>query len=118
MSAGTEVERTFVFESDAPNKIKAAGGRCLGEKKIKDTYFDTTDFSLIRNNFWLRQRNGRWELKYAPLEKAARAKKNKKPQPTSVYREVEDKTEIEALVGKQLLRDCKKKQTLEKMVNA
>jgi len=37
----------------------------VGEKTIHDIYYDTADLSLTKQDAWLRNRNGAWELKLA-----------------------------------------------------
>lgn len=111
MSAGTEVERTFVCGTDTLPKIEAAGGRSLGAKTISDTYFDSSDFALIRSNFWLRQRNCQWELKY-PLDGMYEGRS------TSVYHEVQNESEIETLVKDRLPESSEVNLSLGEMVSS
>ncbi|KAK3515432.1 hypothetical protein QTP70_019926 [Hemibagrus guttatus] len=58
-----EVERKFVCDSHILEKLKDIGAVCLGHYEFKDQYLDTADFTLTLKNFWLRKREGSWELK-------------------------------------------------------
>lgn len=35
----------------------------LGEENFTDVYYDTKDYALTKNDFWLRSREGNWQLK-------------------------------------------------------
>ncbi|GAA6066667.1 thiamine-triphosphatase isoform X1 [Tachysurus ichikawai] len=58
-----EVERKFVCDSHILEKLKDIRAVCLGQYEFKDQYFDTEDFTLTLKDFWLRKREGSWELK-------------------------------------------------------
>lgn len=57
-----EVEKKFIL-SGADIERLTRGAEFLGEKEMKDAYYDTKDFSLTRGDKWLRFRGARWELK-------------------------------------------------------
>lgn len=57
-----EVEKKFRLTPEQEHRL-LEGATLLGNKTNEDVYFDTTDFSLTRQDHWLRTRSGRWELK-------------------------------------------------------
>lgn len=63
-----EVERKFLVPPNYEELLTRAGfGPLKGgldTEILKDTYFDTGDYNLMKEDFWLRLRNGDWELKY------------------------------------------------------
>ena len=56
----------------------------LGERVLEDIYFDFEDLKLVQNDIWLRQRNGKYELKI-PMSDHIKS---------DVYEEIEDETQI------------------------
>lgn len=57
-----EVEKNFdLKEGDKARLIK--GAAFLEKKNIVDIYYDTKDYFLTGKDFWLRARNGKFELK-------------------------------------------------------
>lgn len=61
-----EIERQFRIESGArENLLRHA--EFLGERLLKDTYYDTPDFAYARQDLWLRKRNDMFGLK-APTQ--------------------------------------------------
>ncbi|XP_028821664.1 thiamine-triphosphatase [Denticeps clupeoides] len=58
-----EVERKFVCDPEIQKTLKDVGAVCAGQRQFEDQYFDTADFSLTLRDFWLRRRDGCWELK-------------------------------------------------------
>ena len=61
-----EVERKFMFTEESEQKLNAMGGRMIKAQSFHDVYFDTNDFKLALSDFWLRQRDGQWQLKCPP----------------------------------------------------
>jgi predicted adenylyl cyclase CyaB len=57
-----EVEKKFILSDDDIGRL-TNGAEFLGEKKMKDVYYDTKDFLLTCADKWLRLRGARWELK-------------------------------------------------------
>lgn len=57
-----EVEKKYRLTPEQERRL-LEGSRFLGSKKNEDVYFDMADFSLTRQDHWLRTRSGRWELK-------------------------------------------------------
>jgi len=58
-----EIEKKYeLLDSDL--EIIRQNFNFVSKKQIEDIYRDTEDFYLCKNNIWLRQRNGKWELKY------------------------------------------------------
>ncbi|XP_012880876.1 PREDICTED: thiamine-triphosphatase isoform X2 [Dipodomys ordii] len=59
-----EVERKFVPGPDTEKRLQELGGTLVHRFTFRDTYYDTTELSLMRSDHWLRQREGSgWELK-------------------------------------------------------
>ncbi|XP_051542947.1 thiamine-triphosphatase [Myxocyprinus asiaticus] len=58
-----EVERKFVCDAEIMGKLKDIGAKCIGQHQFQDQYFDSPDFILTLKDFWLRCREGLWELK-------------------------------------------------------
>jgi len=63
-----EVEKNFdLVPGDKERLIKKA--EFIEEKTITDTYYDSADYKLTCRDYWLRKRDGKFELK-VPLNKA------------------------------------------------
>ncbi len=61
-----EVEKKFIInEANLPKLLD--GADFLNQKKFTDTYWDTPNYSLTTTDFWLRSRDGRFELKVPML---------------------------------------------------
>lgn len=59
-----EVERKFVPGTDTEERLQELGGTLEHRVTFRDTYYDTSELSLMRSDHWLRQREGSgWELK-------------------------------------------------------
>uniref|UniRef100_A0A671QLY2 Thiamine-triphosphatase n=1 Tax=Sinocyclocheilus anshuiensis TaxID=1608454 RepID=A0A671QLY2_9TELE len=58
-----EVERKFVCDAEIMWKLQDIGAKCIGQRQFRDQYFDSPDFILTLKDFWLRCREGLWELK-------------------------------------------------------
>ncbi|XP_004755345.1 thiamine-triphosphatase [Mustela nigripes] len=60
-----EVERKFVPGPDTEKRLQELGGTLEHQVTFWDSYYDTPELSLMRADYWLRQREGSgWELKY------------------------------------------------------
>ena len=61
-----EIERKFIVPDNFHEKIIAQGYQMqkVYDEVLVDKYYDTHEHVLINNDYWLRQRNGDWELKY------------------------------------------------------
>lgn len=81
-----EVEKNFDLRPGDKEKLIEAA-KFLGKKTFTDIYYDTEDFQLTTKDFWLRQRDGNWELKM-PLNGTAANRD------TDQYRELESEKEI------------------------
>jgi len=57
-----EVEKKFLL-TITQEHLLLEGATFLKEKTNEDVYFDTEDFALTRQDHWLRNRSGRYELK-------------------------------------------------------
>ncbi|MBI2642243.1 MAG: CYTH domain-containing protein [Candidatus Wildermuthbacteria bacterium] len=83
-----EIEKKFTLQAgDRERLLKDA--EFVKRQEIHDTYYDTKDYSLAKKDWWLRFRNGNFELKVSfriPSEKEKYA-------PTQ-YREFETDEEI------------------------
>ncbi|TSK98368.1 Thiamine-triphosphatase [Bagarius yarrelli] len=95
-----EVERKFVCDPHIVERLKDIGAVYLGQYGFKDRYFDSADFTLTLKDFWLRKREGSWELKLTTsnLNAEARARHG-----CTKYREITDvpqiKAELTAIMG-------------------
>ncbi|XP_017308786.1 thiamine-triphosphatase [Ictalurus punctatus] len=89
-----EVERKFVCDSQVLEKLKDIGAVCLGQNEFKDQYFDSADFTLTLKDFWLRKREGSWELK-RPAASHLNAEKRAQDVCTK-YREITEVLQIRA----------------------
>lgn len=95
-----EVEKKFQLTPEQETKLLERAV-LLGNKTNEDVYFDTTDFSLTRQDHWLRTRSGRWELKRRVHELGHKLG-------GTAYDEIEDEPDIRAflqLPGKGTLAD-------------
>ncbi|MFH0890436.1 MAG: CYTH domain-containing protein [Candidatus Liptonbacteria bacterium] len=82
-----EVEKNYNLKPGDKERL-TADAEFLYAKAIRDIYYDSPDWKLTRRDHWLRERNGRFELK-VPL--------NNKPiseRETDQYRELETDAEI------------------------
>jgi adenylate cyclase class IV len=59
---GIEVEKDVVITDDTLQKIESIADS-KKEATIIDTYYDSTDYSLTTKDWWLRNRDNRFELK-------------------------------------------------------
>ena len=66
-----EVEKKFKIPADFTRVLREQGWKYLKEIQLKDTYFDTEGYELVRNDHWLRQRGTKWQLKCPTIEKAS-----------------------------------------------
>ncbi|NTV41597.1 MAG: CYTH domain-containing protein, partial [Candidatus Moranbacteria bacterium] len=63
-----EVEKKFKLNEDELERL-LEGAQFLGEKTFGDVYYDTLDFTLSKNNIWLRKRDGQFQLKLPVSQK-------------------------------------------------
>ena len=64
-----EVEQKFIL-SDKDLERLTAGADFLSEKTFTDIYYDTAQYTLTKNDIWLRARAGKYELKIPMREMA------------------------------------------------
>lgn len=83
-----EIEKDVIPSPEAIDRL-AREAEFLGEKTLRDIYFDTPDYRLGKKDYWLRSRNGKFELKF--IEPGAIS--------SSAYREVEDDEGIKQALG-------------------
>jgi predicted adenylyl cyclase CyaB len=57
-----EVEKKFILNQEQ-KALLLNGAEFVREQNFTDTYFDTADFALAKNDMWLRSRDGVWQLK-------------------------------------------------------
>lgn len=93
-----EVEFKFIPPADIINKLEALGAKQLKSNHMFDVYLDTTDFQLIKKDFWLRYRNGKVELKI-PMDDHQHSSK------TTVYKELNCVQKITDTLGQQIPQD-------------
>ncbi len=63
-----EVEKKFKL-NDEEEKRLLKGAEFVSEKTFTDVYYDTADFTLSKNNIWLRERDGEFQLKLPVFQK-------------------------------------------------
>lgn len=81
-----EIEKKFILtKKQEKNLIKDAD--FLGEKKFTDIYYDNSNFSITTKDIWLRERDGKFELKL-PINISI------KERTSDQYRELEDECDI------------------------
>lgn len=110
-----EVERKFIC-TDETLKVLEKTGVCVGQREFHDQYFDTADFDLTLQDFWLRNRKGCWELKCpVTLSEAAQANRgqSKAEALCTRYREITDLAKIQQRV-REVLRDSGSPQPAKK----
>ncbi|XP_002741489.1 thiamine-triphosphatase-like isoform X2 [Saccoglossus kowalevskii] len=61
-----ELERKFSINENSERKLQEVGASCLREKSFEDSYYDSVDYQLTLSDYWLRKREGNWELKSPP----------------------------------------------------
>ncbi|MBI2475994.1 MAG: CYTH domain-containing protein [Candidatus Taylorbacteria bacterium] len=82
-----EVEKNFDLRpGDKERLIRNA--EFVGRKSFTDVYYDTPNFSLTRRDYWLRTRNGKFELKVPLNQEGINSRK------TDQYKELETDEEI------------------------
>ena len=59
-----EVEQKFIITSETRHRLSALGAHRATTRNVLDVYYDTPQNMLMRDDHWLRKRNGNWELKY------------------------------------------------------
>lgn len=59
-----EIEKKFLLTPNFKDTLLQEGAILVSEKEFSDFYYDLPDHKLSLQNFWLRRRNGFWELKY------------------------------------------------------
>lgn len=85
-----EVEKKFLL-TDGESEALTQGAEFLDEEVFTDTYYDTADYALTGKDKWLRERDGRWELKL-PLNADGRRLADQ-------YDEIEDEAGIRNALG-------------------
>ena len=81
-----EVEKKFILTPEQ-KKALTDGAEFLGEKIINDKYYDDENYSLTKKDIWLRNRNGKFEVKL-PLNVSIEKRISDQ------YKEIEDEKEI------------------------
>ena len=85
-----EVEKKFILDKESEKRL-LDGAEFLVEKVFTDIYYDTENFDLTKDDKWLRQRAGKWELKIC-LDKNLERK-------VDIYDEIEDENEIRKILN-------------------
>lgn len=57
-----EVEKKFILTNEQQEQL-IKNAEFVGKKTFTDTYFDDVNYSLTINDLWLRERDGKFELK-------------------------------------------------------
>ena len=85
-----EVEKKFLFSSEEKERL-LNGAIFISQKIFTDVYFDNNDYSLTKNDNWLRSRNGKFEYKVSLAQGATRLAEQ--------YDEIEDEEKIKSLLN-------------------
>lgn len=97
-----EVEKKFLFTPEQESQL-LEGAVFFGEKILIDVYYDADAFALTSKDWWLRTRDGRFELKIALPHAGGFA--------GDIYDEVEDELRIREIL--KLTRDGDLRAALE-----
>lgn len=89
-----EVEKKFILNVGDKERL-LGGAQFVGKTINRDVYYDTPDFFLAQKDWWLRKRNGCFELKI-PLKLARGGQREKM---TTQYTELNIKEKIEKALG-------------------
>ncbi|MSU55379.1 MAG: CYTH domain-containing protein [Candidatus Taylorbacteria bacterium] len=87
-----EVEKNYDISPEGKKRM-IEGATLLYKKVLTDTYYDSNDYSLTGRDFWLRKRNGKFELK-VPLNSGKILDRV-----TDQYKELEADAEIARELG-------------------
>ncbi|MBI3115548.1 MAG: CYTH domain-containing protein [Candidatus Kerfeldbacteria bacterium] len=89
-----EVEKKFRLKPGQAEALQQ-GATFAREVRLEDDYYDLDDWALTKKDWWLRLRNGRWELKHPVPVSPNMPATEKYPQ----YNEVEDEASIRKLIN-------------------
>ncbi len=81
-----EIEKKLNPPSEIIDQIKS-DAVFVESRTMNDIFYDYKDFSMIRNDIWLRKRNGRFDLKVS-------RDKDMKNRDFDIYDEIEDESKI------------------------
>jgi thiamine-triphosphatase len=87
-----EIEKKFLLTADQQDAL-LKDATDLGHKQVENIYFDTADYSLSLRDFWLRRRDGVYELK-TPVSTGSGSFGG-----TNRYHELTDDSEIAEALG-------------------
>uniref|UniRef100_A0A3B4BEG4 Thiamine-triphosphatase n=1 Tax=Periophthalmus magnuspinnatus TaxID=409849 RepID=A0A3B4BEG4_9GOBI len=102
-----EVERKFICTDETLRILEQTAGE---QREFHDQYFDTADFGLTLQDFWLRKRKGSWELK-CPMSRG----QAKVEALCTRYREITDLAEIQLRVREVLKDEGDESETQDEM---
>lgn len=85
----TEVEGRFLIKDGIESKVETLGGHLIKHVTFTDRYYDTHVWELTLSDYWVRQRDQTWQLKYPPV--GGRRGENA---PCEQYAECEDEASI------------------------
>ena len=94
-----EVEKKFLLSEEQEKRIIRESD-FIAEKVFTDIYYDAKDFLLTKNDKWLRQRSGKWELKISLDKRAGRE--------GDIYDEIEDEGKIREILGITIKNDMER----------
>lgn len=86
-----EIEKKYLVDDEKIKEI-TQDAKFLGQKELIDIYYDTDDFKLTTKDWWLRNRNGQYELKMVVLTHGQKGSVDR-------YQEIEDQIEICSFLG-------------------
>lgn len=62
-SAEIEVEKKYILEPHHYEALCDKATKIIAKQELRDIYYDNGNYELTLNDWWLRKRNGAWELK-------------------------------------------------------
>jgi adenylate cyclase class IV len=86
-----EIEKKFILTTEQEEML-VKDAQFLGEKQFTDSYYDTTEYTLTTKDVWLRERDGKYELK-VPMNTSIEERV------IDQYRELETDEEIAHYLG-------------------
>ena len=98
MSEDQEVEQKFSVPDNYRDILESVGAVKKSEKVLNDEYLDTSDYQLLRKDYWLRRRGEKYELKIPPEDSVHKRDSVGLTQ----YTEVEGKEEVQGVLSKLL----------------
>lgn len=88
-----EIEKKFILTAEEKQRL-LKGAILVQKKTIHDIYYDTSEFALAKKDWWLRDRNGSFELKIS-----LRLPSKKEEYAPTQYQELQEEQNIRKALG-------------------